>query len=358
MFDRKSCDESKPGKKQMIAYLKHLPFLYYHRYKKFGKFCFVGASGTAIHFAILYGLTEWLGLFYLISATIAVLAASTNNYLLNHIWTFKDSDSARSFGVKDHAIGWLKYNSTSLIIDAMYIGLLALFVELFGLWYILGAFLALCATTPMRFMIVSKWIWGKKSNPAAYDWEAFKSFNLLRRYWKRKMAEKVWSMAGNPPKDILDCGCGSSPIITHFPTAIGIDIDPDKLDFMKTKVGNKLLYMDVSNLEFPDESFDLVLFIEAIEHLETRNTALSEISRVLRPGGTVIIATPDDSKILWKIIQFLYDKLMTGGYEEEHINLLTKDSLIQLARSNGLRLVKLDYVAYCDMIAKFEKEGK
>ncbi|MCL0082081.1 class I SAM-dependent methyltransferase, partial [Dehalococcoidia bacterium] len=154
-------------------------------------------------------------------------------------------------------------------------------------------FLSLRGVDPMRFVSVSKWIreerevtvhglhvfplYNKGSNPAAYDWEAFRSFNLLRRYWKRKMAEKVCSMAGNPPRDVLDCGCGSSPIITRFPTAIGIDIDSDKLDFMRTKVDNKLLCMDINNLEFPNESFDLVVCVETIEHLDTINTAMNEI---------------------------------------------------------------------------------
>ena len=43
----------------------------------------------------------------------------------------------------------------------MYIGLLALFVEIVGLWYILGAFFSLLIIVPLRFIIVSKWIWSR-----------------------------------------------------------------------------------------------------------------------------------------------------------------------------------------------------
>ena len=350
-FEKRESGESKLSKSQVTAYLKHLALLYYHKHRRFGKFCIVGLLGTIIHFVILYGLTDLVGLFYLLSAAVAVTVVSTNNYLLNHIWTFKKR------AIKNHTIGWSKYMTTSLITDAMYIGLLAFFVELVGLWYILGAFLSLCTVAPIRFIVVSKWIWGRKSDPAVYDWEAFSSLNVLRRYWKKKIAEKVWSMAGNPPRDILDCGCGSSPIITHFPNAIGTDIDQGKLDFMKTKVPNRLINMDVSDLKFPDESFDLVLFIETIEHLDTPNIAMSEVSRVLRTNGVAIIATPDNSKLLWRVIQFLYDRVMPGGYKGDHVSLQTKHSLVQLAHRNNLELVRLDYVMKCDMVAKFTKRS-
>jgi len=354
-FGERHSGKSKLSKKQVIAYLRHLLLLYKLKHgKRFIQFCLVGATGTVIHFAVLILLTELLGLLYLISAITAVVVASTNNYILNHIWTFKDK------AVGNHFVGWIKYNSTSFITDTMYIGLLALFVEIVGLWYVLAAALAIGIIAPIRFVIVSGWIWNKTARPtpvteAAYDWEAFHSWNPLQRYWKRKIAEKVWDMGENPPKDILDVGSGSSPIICRFPTAIGIDIDQGKLNFIKTKISNELVYMNALNLGFPDESFSLVTFIEVVEHLDNPDKAMSEISRVLRPGGRAIIATPDNSKILWKLVQFLYDRLMIGGYKEKHTALLTRDSLVELAGRHNLELTRLEYVAGCDMVAEFVK---
>jgi SAM-dependent methyltransferase len=46
-------------------------------------------------------------------------------------------------------------------------------------------------------------------------------------------------------------------------------------------------------LPYPDESFDLVVLTEVIEHLENHRTALSEVARVLRPGGRLILTTPN-----------------------------------------------------------------
>ena len=46
-------------------------------------------------------------------------------------------------------------------------------------------------------------------------------------------------------------------------------------------------------LPYPDESFDLVVLTEVIEHLENHRAALSEVARVLRPGGHLILTTPN-----------------------------------------------------------------
>ncbi len=136
-----------------------------------------------------------------------------------------------------------------------------------------------------------------------------------------------------------------------------MDIDEGKLGYMRTKIDNELIRMDAHSLSFADNSFDLVLFIETIEHLSNPDKAMSEISRVLRNDGRAIIATPDNSKVLWRIIQWFYDKLMTGAYEEQHTSLFTRDGLIQAANRHNLSLAKMEYVGGCDMVALFSKEA-
>ena len=154
-FVNRKYGESKFSYQQIKDYLLQLIDLYFYKFQRFIKFCLVGASGVAVHFAVLYSLTDFAQLFYLLSAITAVIIASISNYILNHVWSFRDRRSA----VKNHFIGWLKYNSTSFITDAMYIGLLAFFVEIVRLWYMLGAFLSLLLIVPLRFTIVSRWIW-------------------------------------------------------------------------------------------------------------------------------------------------------------------------------------------------------
>ena len=109
------------------------------------KYLFVGVAATIIDFVFLYALTEWLGFWYLLSATISFILAAAANYVLNKIWTFQNKDKkiARQFmifiGV---AIVGLAINNSIL-----YVG-----VEYFGLWYMFSKVLATVASLIWNFI--------------------------------------------------------------------------------------------------------------------------------------------------------------------------------------------------------------
>ena len=67
--------------------------------------------------------------------------------------------------------------------------------------------------------------------------------------------------------------------------------------FEKSNVKTKECDILASPLPFPDGEFDLVLFLDVIEHLKTPKKALKEISRVLHRGGYVIIETPNTASL-------------------------------------------------------------
>ncbi|HUY26555.1 MAG TPA: class I SAM-dependent methyltransferase [Candidatus Binataceae bacterium] len=64
------------------------------------------------------------------------------------------------------------------------------------------------------------------------------------------------------------------------------------------------------NLPFRDAEFELVVMLEVIEHLADIPHALAEIARVLRPGGTVILSTPNRLNVTSRI-----HYLLTGYYK-------------------------------------------
>lgn len=66
----------------------------------------------------------------------------------------------------------------------------------------------------------------------------------------------------------------------------------------------------LSDLPFRSESFDLVMMLEVIEHLPDIPHSLSEIARVLKPGGTAIITTPNRLNVISRI-----HYLLTGYYK-------------------------------------------
>jgi dolichol-phosphate mannosyltransferase len=121
------------------------------------KYSLVGLVGAAIHFAVLWALTEKAGLWYIGSAIIAITLASINNYLMNYHWTFRDKKS----NISNMFIGWLKFLASIGATEAAYLGLLYLFTDKAGCHYMLGAFFSLSLTTIVRYIIASRWVWAK-----------------------------------------------------------------------------------------------------------------------------------------------------------------------------------------------------
>jgi len=124
------------------------------------KYSLVGMVGVGIHFGVLWLLilTEQVHLWYMGSAAIAILLASTNNYFLNYLWTFKD----RKGNISNHFVGWFKFLLSIGMTEALYLGLLYLFTEMVGYHYMLSAFISLSLTTVLRYKVATNWIWGKK----------------------------------------------------------------------------------------------------------------------------------------------------------------------------------------------------
>ena len=71
--------------------------------------------------------------------------------------------------------------------------------------------------------------------------------------------------------------------------AVGIDANPHAADVAVT---DSLVTMRAENLDFADSSFDKVVSVHAIEHVPEIEGALSEIGRVLKPGGIALLIYP------------------------------------------------------------------
>ena len=121
---------------------------------------------------------------------------------------------------------------------------------------------------------------------------------------------------------------------------------------MQRKLQNGcFLKMPADDLDFADNSFDSILCVEVLEHLDDANEAIREIARVLKPKGKAVIATPDYSKLLWHIAERF------TAYKEEHITHFTRDSLESICREYGLVPIDYKYIAGCDLVELFEKEN-
>ena len=222
--------------------------------------------------------------------------------------------------------------------------------EFGGWWYMASAVTATLIAMTWNFMWNLKWTFKEQRTPETpdYEWHAFYNGSIIQRWWKQSLAKIVWDWIPNA-SDIINVGCGSSPIATQYPNAENIDVDEKKLAYMRTKTRGNFHYGDAMRIPYEDGIFDHAICIEVIEHVTQPEKALAEIARVLKPGGNLVIATPDYAKRRWHLAE------MFTPYKEWHGSKLTKSALEALARNAGFELKRFQYVAGCDLVEEFVK---
>ena len=143
----------------------------------------------------------------------------------------------------------------------------------------------------------------------------FAARRLLRRLYRRLAAD----IAATAPPDskILDVGTGPGVLLVELAKRrtdlhlTGIDLSADmivaatrnldRFGFRTTaQVG------DVTNLPFPDGSFDLVVSSLSLHHWDEPEAAVPELARVLRPGGRLVAITNSRTQLaeLWKAVEY------------------------------------------------------
>ena len=114
-----------------------------------------------------------------------------------------------------------------------------------------------------------------------------------------------WMVSEARGEKVLDVGCsqGIASILLGREgfEVVGIDVQPDRIEYALKELENetdetqarvKFAVGNAANLDFEDDSFDTVLLGEVIEHLAVPGRVLSEVHRVLKPEGRVVLTTP------------------------------------------------------------------
>jgi SAM-dependent methyltransferase len=115
--------------------------------------------------------------------------------------------------------------------------------------------------------------------------------------------------------DVLELGCRFGDVLAMVADrnrCTGADIDRSALDACARKLGIPTVVANLNErLPFADTSFDVVILSEVLEHLPYPAITLSEIRRVLRPGGRVVGSVPNGARLPNKIRFLLTDRVET-----------------------------------------------
>ena len=161
-------------------------------------------------------------------------------------------------------------------------------------------------------------------------------------YWwfvaRRKLiASLIKSYYGNQNDlRILDIGCGTGAMLDQlapFGEVIGADFAEQALGFCRRR-GDRyaLARSDARRLPFASNTFDIVTAMDIVEHIDNDKAAMSEIMRVLKPGGRVFVTVPAYQS-LWSE----HDVAL------HHYRRYTAPMVKDLFQRVGLRIDKLTY---------------
>jgi 2-polyprenyl-3-methyl-5-hydroxy-6-metoxy-1,4-benzoquinol methylase len=161
-------------------------------------------------------------------------------------------------------------------------------------------------------------------------------------------------------KTILDIGCSRGQLLERFRCyegveLLGIELDPSDRDEARARgiavTEHQINVYDgdqiTARLGCDSESVDLVLAAEIIEHVVDTQGFLAEIYRVLRPGGAVLVSTPN---VLWWKYRLdlllgrypdLLDYRLRYGTDFGHVRVFTPALLRELTTEAGFRLARM-----------------
>jgi len=164
---------------------------------------------------------------------------------------------------------------------------------------------------------------------------------LGRWYWDFRDQAALAYIA---PRDrcILDLGCGEGitleRLVTQFSgrDILGIDVMPENIAIclahrLPARLG------DLYELDLPNNSQDVVLFFEVIEHLQEPEKALAEIHRLLRPDGKVIIIIPNDLNMF--LARLLTLKFQESFFDPGHLRQWTPKQIFRILLGLGFQVL-------------------
>ena len=170
-----------------------------------------------------------------------------------------------------------------------------------------------------------------RAEQAHFWWRGFRAFV------RPLVAEAV---AGLPNPAILDCGCGTGAnlgVLEEYGRAFGFDISPWGVEHAHTSGRTRVVQASVTDIPIVSQRFDLVTAFDVLYTLteQQEQAALSEMFRVLRPGGTLIVNVA--------ALEILRGNHSVFGAE---VRRSTRRRLRRILQAAGLAVVRLTYTNF------------
>lgn len=181
-------------------------------------------------------------------------------------------------------------------------------------------------------------------------------------YWVKQYTlsqkERLISSYVKKKGNLLDIGAGTGDFLAHAKSkkweVVGIE-PSQKAKELALKKGVKFVE---ATTELSDDSFDVITMWHVLEHVENLDKQLSELKRISKPNGIIIIAVPN-----FKSFDANYYKEFWAAYDvPRHIWHFSKNSIQKLFSEKGIKLIKTKPMYfdsfYVSLLSEKYKTGK
>lgn len=179
----------------------------------------------------------------------------------------------------------------------------------------------------------------------------------ILEYEQKVRSRTVISMLDAKPSElILDVGCGTGRDLIQLAktgcTCIGIDFSSKMIEESREELSKngitavELEIGDATNLRFPDRMFDKVFASEVIEHIPDYSNAISEMARVLKPAGYLVITTPNRRSIYGFDRYVIREKFLRRNWPHPYDSWKTFDELVSALNNNGFTITSFTGACY------------
>ncbi|HEX8054566.1 MAG TPA: class I SAM-dependent methyltransferase [Thermoleophilaceae bacterium] len=183
-------------------------------------------------------------------------------------------------------------------------------------------------------------------------YDQFWSGEKERHYQPESVLEELILEGVTSTTAVLDVGCGSGnsyagELNRRAASYVGVDVSANAVEAARGLGLDARTIDAAASLPFEDESFDLVVCIEVMEHLFAPHEAAAEIRRVLKPGGRLVCSTPNvaywrlRANMVFGLWNPLGDELaLERPWRDPHIRFFTPKTLARMLRMSGFRDVR------------------
>lgn len=171
----------------------------------------------------------------------------------------------------------------------------------------------------------------------------------LRDYLQRTLALLGERHDGAPAPRLLDVGCGSGTLLTEAKDlgfgVEGIDLAPGLAAHVRSTLDCPVHEGFLPSLDLPAESFDVVTMYDLIEHVEDPPVDLAAVLRILRPGGVLMLLTPNEHALVRALAKAAHaasmgrwERPLAALYHDQHLSYFTARSLSRALSVSGFEL--------------------